>query len=37
VVTSLEVTVSGIGYIFYRGDPVISSSISGIGNVMDDN
>jgi len=31
------VHISGVGNVYYRGDPEITSNISGIGNVMDDN
>jgi hypothetical protein len=34
---TLVVSVAGIGYVFYHGEPVIISSITGIGSVVYDN
>ena len=34
---SLDVKISGVGYIYHKGDPSVSTSISGVGEVIDDN
>ncbi len=33
----LNVTISGVGSIYYRGNPAITQSVSGMGNLINDN
>ncbi len=37
VINELDVTISGVGSVYYKGDPVINSSITGVGNIVDAN
>lgn len=37
VLNSLDVVVNGVGHIYFRGDPTVTSSINGTGSVIDDN
>ena len=34
---NLNVTISGVGIVYYKGDPVISSTITGVGSLIDTN
>jgi hypothetical protein len=33
----INATISGVGYVYYKGSPAIDKNISGIGNVIDRN
>jgi len=37
VLNELNVTIAGVGYVYYKGNPSINSKITGVGNLINDN
>jgi hypothetical protein len=37
VIDELNVKIAGVGYVYYKGDPAINSTITGVGRLINDN
>jgi len=35
--SDLNVTLTGVGYVYYKGNPTINSKITGVGKLINDN